>query len=64
MEEADPLDINDIEIAKGIRAGAGKLALDSRMTDERATQLLAVLPEGNFVLKLKFLREKDDDWVH
>ena len=33
------------------------------MTEFRATQLLAALPEGNFILKLKFLRKNYDDWV-
>ena len=42
---------------------AGRLTLNARMTDDRATQLLAALTEGEFILKLKFLREKDDDWV-
>ncbi|MEW8389930.1 MAG: hypothetical protein AB2660_20660, partial [Candidatus Thiodiazotropha sp.] len=33
-------------------------------TDERATRLLDNLPEGGFLLKLKFLRElQDGDWV-
>ena len=63
MEEDDPLDIGDIEIADGMHARAGRLSLNARMTDVRATQLLAALPEGNFILKLKFLRENDDDWV-
>ena len=34
----------------------------ARMADDRATQILAALPEDKFTLKLKFLREKDDDW--
>ena len=59
MEDA-PLDIGDIEIADGMHARAGRFA---RMTNVRATQLLAALPEGNFILRLKFLRENDDDWV-
>ena len=63
MEEDDPLDIGDIEIADGMHARAGRLALNARMTDVRATQLLAALPEGNFILRLKFLRETYDDWV-
>ena len=63
LEEDDPIDIGDIEIASGVHARAGRLALNARMTDVRATQLLASLPEGNFILRLKFLREKDDDWV-
>ena len=63
VEEDDPLDIGDIEIADGIHARAGGLALKARMTDVRATQLLAALPEGNFILGLKFLRKNDDDWV-
>ena len=63
MEEDDPLDIGDIEIADGMHARAGRLALNAGMTDVRATQLLAALPEGNFILRLKFLRENDDDWV-
>ena len=41
-----------------MHARAGRLALNARMTDVRAIQLLAALPEG-----LKFLRENDDDWV-
>ena len=63
MEREDPLDIGDIEIADGIHARAGRFALNARMTDVRATQLLAALPEGNVILRLKFLRENDDDWV-
>ena len=63
MEREDPLDIGDIEIAEGIHARAGRLALNARMTGVRATQLLAALPEGNFILRLKFLRENDDDCV-
>ena len=63
VEEDDPLDIGDIEIADGMHARADRLALNARMTDVRATQLLAALPEGDFILRLKFLREKDDDWV-
>ena len=46
-----------------MHARAGRLALNARMTDVRATQLLAALPEGNFILILKFLRENDDDSV-
>ncbi|MEW8687818.1 MAG: hypothetical protein AB2556_18560, partial [Candidatus Thiodiazotropha sp.] len=57
-------DIDDIEIADGIHARAGRLALDARMTDERAARLLDSLPEGGFVLKLKFLREQQEgEWV-
>ena len=34
------------------------------MANERAAQLLTALPEGEFILKLKFLWEKaEDDWV-
>ena len=50
------MDIGDIEIGMHVRAG--RLALDARMTDTRATQLLAALPEGEFILKIKFLREQ------
>ena len=64
LEGEDPLDIGDVEIADGMRARAGRLALDARMADERAARLLDSLPEGEFLLKLKFLREKaEDDWV-
>ena len=63
VEEDDPLDIGDIQIADGMHARAGRLALNARMTNVRATQLLAALPEGNFILRLKFLRETDDNWV-
>ena len=63
VEEDDPLDIGNIQIADGMHARAGRLALNARMTDVRGTLLLAALPEGNFILRLKFLRETDDDWV-
>jgi len=34
------------------------------MTDQRATQILAALPGGEFILRIKFLRERDEgDWV-
>ena len=63
VEEDDPLDIGDIQIADGMHARASRLALNARMTNVRATQLLAALPQGNFILRLKFLRETDDDSV-
>ena len=63
MEEGGLFDFGDFEIADGMYARAGRLALNARMTDVRATQLLAALPEGNFILRLKFLRENDDGWV-
>ena len=63
VEEDGPLDIGNIDIADGMHARAGRLALNALMTDVRATQLLAALPEGNFILRLKFLHETDDDWV-
>ena len=63
VEREDPLDIGDIEITDGMHARAGRLVLNARMTDVRATQFLAALPEGNFILRLKFLRENEDDWL-
>ena len=33
MEEVDPVDISDNEIADGMHARAGRLALNARMTD-------------------------------
>ena len=33
------------------------------MADVRANQLPAALAEGDFILRRKFLREKDDNWV-
>ncbi|MEW8688974.1 MAG: hypothetical protein AB2556_24410 [Candidatus Thiodiazotropha sp.] len=63
-EEDDPLDIGDIEVADGIHVRAGRLVPDARMTDEMAARLLDSLPEGGFVLKLKFLREQEEgEWV-
>ena len=65
VEREDPLDIGDVEITKGMHARAGRLALDARMADVRATQLLAALPGGTeLLLRIKFLWEKaEDDWV-
>ena len=65
VEREDPLDIGDVEITEGMHAIAGRLALDARMADVRATQLLAALPGGTeLLLRIQFLREKaEDDWV-
>ena len=63
VEREDPLDIGEIKIADGTHARADRLALSARMADVRATQLLAVPPEGNFILRFKLLHENDDDWV-
>lgn len=64
VETEDPLDIGDVVVADGIHARAGRLALDARMTDQRAARLLTALPEGEFIMKIKFLRERNDgDWV-
>lgn len=68
-EEEDPLDVG--EIADGILARAGRLALDSRLTDEKAAWLinaLHLLPsvrrEDGFLLKLKFIREREEgEWA-
>ncbi|MEW8688035.1 MAG: hypothetical protein AB2556_19665, partial [Candidatus Thiodiazotropha sp.] len=54
VEEEDPLDIVNIEVVDSIHARAGGLALDARMTDERAASLLDNLPEGGFLLKQVF----------
>ena len=44
--------------------GAGRLDLDARMIDRRAARLLAILPEDAFLLRIKFLRGRDEgDWV-
>ena len=44
--------------------GAGRLDLDARMTDGRAARLLAILPDDAFLLRIKFLRGRDEsDWV-
>ena len=56
VEKEDPLDIGDIEIADGMHARASRLALNARMADVRATQLLAALLGVNFILRIKFLR--------
>ena len=61
VEGEDPLDIGDVEIADSMRARAGRLALDARMVDMRVAWLLDSLLEGEFLLKLKFLREKAKD---
>lgn len=36
---------------------------DGTMTDERAARLLQEIPQGEYILKLKYLREHDGDWV-
>jgi len=65
VEEEDPLDIGDVKITDGMYAGAGQLALDARMSDTRAAQLLAAIPKDvEFILRIKFLRERaEGDWV-
>ena len=52
------------EIGDGMYARAGQLALDACMTDQRAAQILAGLPEDDeHLLRIKFLRERNGDWV-
>lgn len=46
MEDEDPLDIGDIEVVDDMYARAGLLALDALMRNQRAAQLLIILPEG------------------
>ena len=59
-----PLDVGNVEIVDGVHARAGRLALNARMTDSRAVQLLTIIPEGEFTLKLKFLRHQNKGaWV-
>ena len=53
----DPL---DIEIADSRLVRAGRLVLSARIADDRAIQRLAVLPEGEFILTLKFRRNRED----
>lgn len=38
-----------------MHAGAGQLALDAHMSDKQAAQMLAALPEVEFLLRIKFL---------
>ena len=64
VEDEDEFDLGDIQVTDGIEAKAGKIALDARMTDARATSLLQRLPEGEYLLKLKYLRERaEGDWT-
>ena len=63
VDAEDPLDIGDIEIADGLHARPGRLVLNARIADDRATQLFAALPEGEFILRLTFLRDRDDDFL-
>jgi len=61
IETENPL---DIKVADGIEARAGRFALDAQLTDDRAAELLKALPKGEFILKIKFLRERDrGNWV-
>ncbi len=60
VEAEDPLDVSDVEIADGMHARADRMALDASMTDGIAARRLRTLPEGEFILKIKFLREHDE----
>ena len=63
-ETEDPLDIGDVEIADGMYVSVGRLALDARMSDVRAARLFTALPPSQFILRIKFLRERaEGDWV-
>ena len=59
VEVEDPLDIGDVDITDCILARAGRLAQDALMSDEKANQILAALPEGKLsILWIRFLRER------
>ena len=64
VETEDSLDIGDVEFTDGMHARAGRLALDAYVSDVRVAQLLTALPPGQFILRIKFLREHaEGDWV-
>jgi hypothetical protein len=64
VEAEDLLDIDEVEIAHGMHAIAGRLALDARMTDVRAARFLTSLPTHQFILRIKYLRERNEgDWI-
>ncbi len=64
VEAEDPLDVSYVEIADGMHASAGRLALDASTTDGISARRIRTLPEGEFILKIKFPREHDEgDWV-
>jgi len=53
VEADDPLDAGDIQIVDGMYARAGQLAMDARVTDERTAQIRAVLPNKEFIIKVR-----------
>ena len=53
VEGEDPLDTGDVQIANGMHARAGRLALDAQVIDKRAARLLDSLLEDEFLLKLE-----------
>ena len=64
VEAEDPLQIGDVDVAPGIEVRGGRMALDARMTDGRAAQILATIPDTDFILRVKFLRERaEGDWT-
>ncbi len=64
LEVEDQLDIGDIEIADGMHVRASRLALNARMLDKRAAQLLAVLLEDDEHLLMMNTSPRlfDRDW--
>ena len=45
-----------------VQGESGNDVLDTHMTDRRAARLLERIPEGDFNVRIKFLRRRDGDW--
>jgi hypothetical protein len=47
-----------------MHARAGRSALDARMTDVRAARFLTALLARQFILRIKYLRERNEgEWI-
>jgi len=64
QESPDPYDLGDVNVNDDIRVHAGNIIQDNTMSASRAAQIIGALRSGEFIIKVKFLREQGPDiWV-
>ena len=65
QETPDPYGLGDVAVDDNISIRGGNIVRDYTLTAERATEVLKKLSDGEFLVKVKFLREQASDvWVY
>ena len=65
QETPDPYELGDVAVDDNISIRGGNIVYDYTLTAKRATEILEKLSDGEFLVKVKFLREQAPGvWVY